>query len=233
MYRPAGPTWKIAKRTRAEIREIHRTHRVMLLFLLGEGDVDGPGQGRARPAGGYPPNSEDTAVRLSSRFLSNLAVVVSSLAVLTFIGTAMAATDPSGSGSLPSITVQAPKQVVRPQRPTQRAVTRSTGRRHAVSRGTSLTAATPSGGHGQESVLARLHRIERETHSCDDGCQSSFPKGNRPWVGCSASAWPMSSAGCRNPRHFTSYVQCTEHNYFLAWKPMEVWWYCSNLALNK
>jgi hypothetical protein len=23
------------------------------------------------------------------------------------------------------------------------------------------------------------------------------------------------------------YVECTEASYFLAWKPMEVWWYCS------
>jgi hypothetical protein len=34
MYQPAGPTWKISKRTQAEIREIHRTLPVMLLFLL-------------------------------------------------------------------------------------------------------------------------------------------------------------------------------------------------------
>jgi len=204
----------------------------MLLFLSGESDVDGPGQGHARLASGYPPYSEDMAMRLSSRFFSNLAVAISPIAVLLFglSGTAMAATDPSGSSSLQSITVQAPKQVVRPQRPTQRAVVRGAARRTA-SHGTAPTTATQPGGEG--SVLERLHRLERETHSCDDGCQSSFPKGNRPWVGCSASAWPMSSAGCRNPRHFTSYVQCTEHNYFLAWKPMEVWWYCSNLALNK
>jgi hypothetical protein len=43
MYRPAGPTWKISKRTQAEIREIHRTLPVMLLFLLAESDVDGSG----------------------------------------------------------------------------------------------------------------------------------------------------------------------------------------------
>jgi hypothetical protein len=50
MYRPAGPTWKISKRTHAEIREIHRTLPVMLRVLLGESDVDGPGQGNARLA---------------------------------------------------------------------------------------------------------------------------------------------------------------------------------------
>jgi hypothetical protein len=110
-------------------------------------------------------------------------------------------------------------------------VTRSTGRRHTASRETSPTITTQPGGEG--TVLERLHRLERTSHSCNDGCESSFPKGNRPWVGCSASAWPMPSAGCRNPRHFTSYVQCTGQAYFLAWKPMEAWWYCSSLALNK
>jgi len=170
-------------------------------------------------------------MRFSSRFFSNLAVAISSIAVLFGLsGAAIAVTEPSGSASLPSITVHAPKQVVRPQGPAQRAVVRGTVRRTA-SHGTAPTTATQPGGDG--SVLERLHKLERGTHSCDDGCQSSFPKGDRPWVGCSASAWPMPSAGCRNPRHFTSYVQCTEHNYFLAWKPMEVWWYCSNLALNK
>src|SRR6267154_4362606 len=50
MYRSADPTWKISKRTHAEIREIHRTLPVMLLFLLAESDVDGPGQRHARLA---------------------------------------------------------------------------------------------------------------------------------------------------------------------------------------
>jgi hypothetical protein len=37
----------------------------------------------------------------------------------------------------------------------------------------------------------------------------------------------------RNGRKYKTYVECTEASYFLAWKPMEVWWYCSNLAFNK
>ena len=171
-------------------------------------------------------------MRLSSRSFSSLAVAVSSFALLTFglIGTGLAATDPSGRSPLPSITVQAPKQVVRPQRPTQRAVVRGAKRRTA-SHGTAPATATQPGGQG--SVLDRLHKLERETHSCDDGCQSSFPSGNRPWVGCSASAWPMGSGTCKNGRKYKTYVECTEASYFLAWKPIEVWWYCSSLAFNK
>jgi hypothetical protein len=171
-------------------------------------------------------------MRFSSRFFSNPAIAIASTAMMLFSlsGAAMALPEPSGSTSLPSITVQAPKQVIRPQRPMQRAVVRGTGRRTA-SHGTSPTTTTPSTGEG--SVLERLHKLERESGSCDDGCQSSFPSGNRPWVGCSASAFPQPSAGCRNPRHFKTYAACTETGYFLAWRPMEVWWYCSNLALNK
>jgi hypothetical protein len=172
-------------------------------------------------------------MRLSSRFFSSPAVAVSSFALLLsgLSDAAMAATDPSGSSPLPSITVQAPRQVTKPQVPVHRAVSRGSGHRHTVSHERSPATATQPGGEG--SVLERLHRLERETHSCDDGCQSSFPKGNRPWVGCSASAFPQPSAGCRNPRHFTSYVQCTDHVIFLSWLSRDAWWYCSNLALNK
>jgi hypothetical protein len=213
----------------------------MLRFLLGESNVDGPGQGHARLAAeaelGGPkmppaPPLRDMTMKFSSRFFSNLAIAIASTAMMLFSlsGMAMAVTEPSGSSTLPSVTVQAPKQVTRPPGQTQRAVTRGTGR-HTASPARSPTTATPSGGQG--SVMERLKKLESESGSCVGGCQSSFPKGNLPWVGCSASAWPMPSVGCRNPRKFTSYTQCTETNYFLAWKPMEVWWYCSALALNK
>ena len=171
-------------------------------------------------------------MRLSSRFFANLAVGISSIIMLLsgLSGAAMAVTDPSGSNSLPSISVQAPKPVARPIRPVERAVTHGS-RRRAESHERSPAATSQPGGEG--TVLERLQRLERTSHSCDDGCSSSFPKGNRPWVGCSVSAFPQPSAGCRNPRHFTSYVQCTEHVMFLSWLSRDAWWYCSNLALNK
>lgn len=182
------------------------------------------------PIGGYPPYSEDKAMGLSSRFFSSLAVAISAFALLTFglSGTAMSRTEPaSDATALPGIIVQAPKRVARPQRPQQRAVTRNAVTR-TVSRGTSGTATA-----GEGSVLEKLRRIERSVSSCDGGCQSSFPSKGRPWVGCSASAWPMGSATCKNGRNYKTYVECTEASYFLAWKPMEVWWYCSSLAFNK
>jgi hypothetical protein len=180
--------------------------------------------------GGYPPYSEDMVMGLSSRFFSSLAVVaISSFALLTFglSGTAMSRTEPPLDATvLPSITIQAPKPVARSQK---RAVTRNAVTR-TVSRGTSRTARTAA---GEESVLEKLRRIERSVSSCDGGCASSFPSRGQPWVGCSASAWPMGSGTCKNGRKYKTYVQCTEESYFLAWKPMEVWWYCSSLAFNK
>jgi hypothetical protein len=179
---------------------------------------------------GCPRTSGDMTMKFSSRFFSNLAIAIASTAMMLFSlsGAAMALTEPSGSTSLPSITVEAPKQGIRPQRPMQRAVIRGTGRRTA-SHGTSPTTTTPSTGEG--SVLERLRKLERESSSCPDGCQSSFPSGNRPWVGCSTSAFPMPSVGCRNTRHFKTYVACTETVYFLGYRQVEAWWYCSNLAL--
>ena len=40
----------------------------------------------------------------------------------------------------------------------------------------------------------------------------------------------MPSAVCRNPRHFKTCVERTETNYFLGWKPVEVWWHCKMTA---
>jgi len=171
-------------------------------------------------------------MRFSSRFISSPAVAVLSIALLQFglSGTAMSQTQtPSGSTSLPSITIQAPKQVARPQKPEPRAVVRNTVR-HTVSPGTSPT--TPFTA-AQESVMAKLARLERSSGSCLGGCATSFPSGNRPWVGCSASGWPAYSGTCKNGRNYKTYVECTETSYFLAWKPMEVHWYCTSLAFKK
>jgi hypothetical protein len=168
-------------------------------------------------------------MRVSWSLVAPSAVTVLSTVLLS--GTAMSRTEPRSDATvLPGITVQAPKPVARPQRPQQRAVNRNTVSR-TVSRGTSQTARPTSA--GEESVLEKLRRIESSVSSCDGGCASSLPSKGRPWVGCSASAWPIGSGTCKNGRKYKSYVECTEASYFLAWKPMEVWWYCSSLAFNK
>jgi hypothetical protein len=112
-----------------------------------------------------------------------------------------------------------PRAVARPARAARR----------TVSRETSPAVTTQPGGQG--SVLERLKRIERTSRSCDERCQKISAQ-----PGCSASVWPTTSVGvgCGNSRHFfTHYVQCTDHLYFLGWKPREGWWYCTSLALNK
>jgi hypothetical protein len=156
--------------------------------------------------------------------------VISSIGLLCGLsGTAMSQIATGTTSSLPSITVDAPKQVARPHRAKQMA--RSYGPKATVvaSRRTSPTAQTPSA--PQNSILAKLAKLEKASGSCVGGCQTSFPSGNRPWVGCSASGWPALSSTCRNVGNYKTYIECTETSYFLAWKPMEVHWYCTSLAL--
>lgn len=170
-------------------------------------------------------------MRFSSRFISSLAVAILSIALLLCgpSGTAMSQTATAATSSLPSITVDAPKPVARPQKPIERAVAHNTVRRTGSPGTSATTPFTPA----QESVLAKLQRLERSSGSCNGGCATSFPSGNRPWVGCSVSGWPMYSGTCKNGRNYKTYVECTETSYFLAWKPMEVHWYCTSLAFKK
>ena len=174
-------------------------------------------------------------MRFSSRFIASPAVAISSIALLLcgLSGTAMSQTATASNSSLPSITVDAPKPVARPYKPIQRAVAHNTVRRtvrHTVSPATSPT--TPFTA-AQESVLAKLQRLERSSGSCVGGCATSFRSGNRPWVGCSASGWPAYSGTCKNARNYKTYVECTETSHFLAWRPMEYHWYCTSLAFKK
>ena len=178
-------------------------------------------------------------MRMSSSLVAPSAVALLSTALLCGLsGAAMALTEPSGNTSLPSITVQAPKPVTRPAKPPkQRAVVRNTVRT-AVSPGPSpspapATLAKPP--PAQESVLAKLHRLERTSGSNLGGVATSFPTGNLPYVGCSASGWPAySPAGtCKNGRNYKTYVECAETSHFLAWRPMEYHWYCTSRAFKK
>src|ERR1700754_243056 len=87
-------------------------------------------------------------------------------------GTAVSQTATGSTTQLPSITVQAPTQVARPHRPSQRAT--SEGPSHVAntvgSRRESPTARTPS--PAPDSVLAKLAKIERTASNCTDGCQT-------------------------------------------------------------
>jgi hypothetical protein len=165
----------------------------------------------------------------SSLFVASLAVAILSIALLLcgLSGTAMAqTTTPSGGAttSLPSILVEAPKQVARPQKPKQRVVARST-----VSPRTSSTTPAPSA--SPMSPTEQLAKLPNAiTGSCVDGCVSSLPSGNKPWVGCNVSAGTYSST-CRNVGHYKTYNECTTAGLAIGWRSNETLWYCTSLAL--
>jgi hypothetical protein len=146
---------------------------------------------------------------------------VSMLIALLLSGTAMARTaTPSGTTSLPSVVVEAPKQVTGP---THGAVARAT-----VSRRTSRTIQMPS---VPESVSGKLAKLANATGSCVGGCVTSFRHGDAPWHGCSGSGWPALSPTCRNVGNYKTYAECTEAGLLTGWRTNEIGWYCSSLAL--
>jgi len=171
-------------------------------------------------------------MRISSSLVAPSAVAVLSTVLLS--GTAASQTATGPTNQLPSITVQAPKQVARPHRP--EAVVRPQRQAPPVAntvaaRPTSpapqpTTAQKPAPG----SVMARIAALEKTSSNCTDGCQTSFKYGNQPWNGCSVSSGDFTlSTTCRNGRNYKTYQECRETGMFLAWRQYEVWWYCSSL----
>jgi hypothetical protein len=164
---------------------------------------------------------EDIAMRFSSLFVASPAVAILSIELLCGLsGTAMSQTATGSASSLPSIMVEAPKQVTMPK---HSAVARST-----VSRRTSQTTQRPS---APESVSAKLAKLASATGSCVGGCVTSFRYGDAPWHGCSGSGWPALSPTCRNVGNYKTYAECTEAGLITGWRPNEIPWYCSSLAL--
>jgi hypothetical protein len=148
-------------------------------------------------------------------------------------GTAMSQTGGS-SATLPTVTVVAPKQVARPNRPVARPPQRPPQVANTVaSRATSPTPQTPTAqttAPAPGSVMAKIAALEKTSSNCTDGCQTSFKYGNQPWNGCSGSSGDFTlSTTCRNARNFKTYQECRETGMFLAWRQYEVWWYCSSL----
>lgn len=158
--------------------------------------------------------------------LSPSLVARSSVAILSTVllcgpsGTAVSQTATGSATPLPGITVVAPKQVARPQRPQQSANT-------VASRPTPPTAQTPSLAQG--SVLAKFAALEKTSSNCTDGCQTSFKYGNQPWNGCSTTGDNFSPT-CRNVRNYKTYDECRDNGLFLGWRNNEIWWYCTSLA---
>jgi hypothetical protein len=171
-------------------------------------------------------------MRLSSGSVAPSVIAILSTALLSSLsGTAMSQT-PTGSGTqLPSITVEAPRQVARPQRPevTPQGSGRVAHRAGRTSRSTQTATGTPSAARGP--VMAKLARLEREASSCNDGCESSFKRGKDPWVGCSESAgyYSVFSATCKDTLTHRDYAQCVETKMFLGWDRQRSWWYCTGM----
>lgn len=165
-------------------------------------------------------------MRVPTRLVAPLAVAILSTALLCGpSGTAMSQTQ------LPSVTIEAPKQVARPQRPevTPQGSARVIHRAGRTSRSTQTATGTPSAARGP--VMAKLARLEREASSCNDGCESSFRRGKDPWVGCSESAgyYSVFSATCKDTLTHRDYVQCVETKMFLGWDRQRSWWYCTGM----
>jgi hypothetical protein len=166
---------------------------------------------------------------MSSSVVASPAVAILSTALLCGPAASQTATGPTNQ--LPSITVQAPKQVARPHlaepvaRPQRQAPPVAN---RVAARPISPARETPASAQG--SVMARIAALEKTSSSCADGCATSSKYGNQPWNGCSVSSGDFTlSTTCRNGRNFKTYQECRETGMFLAWRQYEVWWYCSSL----
>ena len=157
-------------------------------------------------------------MRLSSSFVAASAVAIFSTALLSGPAVSQTATGPASS--LPSVTVEAPKQ---------RANTGAS--RQTLSTGSS-TAQTPSA--EPNSVQGRIAKLEKAASSCNGGCQTSFKTANAPWVGCSFGAGEAAGVGpysltCTDTLTYNSYLDCTSTKVFLSWSPREARWHCTSL----
>lgn len=179
-------------------------------------------------------------MRLSSRVVAPLAVAILVSALLC--DRAASQTAAGSAASLPSITVQAPKQVARPRRPvretntTASRRTASTARTRSSPGQTSTAQTSPATADavvdGTGSALTKLARLEKMSSSCNGGCETSFKTGDAPWVGCSLSGGYFStfSPTCRDTLTYASYRGCMDTKIFTGWDRNRAWWYCTSLS---
>ena len=157
-----------------------------------------------------------------SSLVARSAVAIPSIVLLMcgLSGTAESQPTPADT-RLPSVTVEAPKQVSRPHRPAH----------HAAVRSPRVVASLPTPAPvAPNSDAAKLAKLAATTNNCVGGCQSSFKTGNQPWVGCSATGG-VYSATCRNVGNNKSYDECKEAGRVTGWRSGETSAYCSSVAL--
>lgn len=101
--------------------------------------------------------------------------------------------------------------------------------------GTAMSQAAPPSGR---TATTSLHNVEapeqaakpQKQHAVARSTVSSFQSGNKPWVGCSASA---GSTICRNLYNYKTYAECTQAGVRMGWGGTESYGYCSALALKE
>ena len=170
-------------------------------------------------------------MRMSSSFVAPSAFA----ALSTLLLCGPVASQTNSANPLPSITVEAPKQVARPSRPEPVAHTVASHRRSAVRQTSSADDDNaPTGGYGPP--LVRIGRLEKMASNCNGGCESSLPHGGLPWVGCSESAGGSIGLGpfsitCRDNLTYKSYVDCVETKVFLGEYQNKARWTCSSLQI--
>lgn len=171
----------------------------------------------------------ERVMRILSSLVAPSAVAILSTALLCALGGPAA---PQTASTLPSVTVDAPRELARPQRPevTPRGSGRVAHRAGRTSRSTQMANGTSTGA-ARGPIMVKLARLEREASSCNDGCESSFRRGKDPWVGCSESGgyYSVFSATCKDTLTHRDYVQCVETKMFLGWDRQRSWWYCTGM----
>ena len=121
-------------------------------------------------SGGMSALGRNMVMRLSSSFVTPSAVAVVSTILLCGPATSQTAT--GSGGSLPSITVDAPKQVARPLRPERVAPRRTSSTAHTPTAQTS-SASPEAIIEGPGSTLGKLARLEKASSSCNGGCETA------------------------------------------------------------
>jgi hypothetical protein len=159
-------------------------------------------------------------MRMSSSLVVPSAAAILATALLCGLsGTAMS------QSRLPGVTIDAPMQMARPHRRVARPQKPPRVANTFASRPISPTAQKPAPG----SVIAALEKIASRANSCADGCPTSFKSGNQPRLGCVSPGGFVLATTCGNPYKYKTYQECSEAGLLMAWKPTDIWWYCSSL----
>jgi hypothetical protein len=174
----------------------------------------------------------ERVVRMSSSLVAASAIAILSTASLCGLG-GTAASQTTPTSTLPGVTVTAPEQKARPPRRVERVANTGAGRRAARAARTPAQTEARTPLYAPGSTMAKLAALERTASSCNDGCETSFKRGNAPWVGCSTSAGFRGtfSATCTDTITHRDYVQCAETKMFTGWDRQRAWWYCTSLMI--